>query len=413
MTMGTGGRITEHLSIGVLAQVYPMERVSAALEQTKRTSERVRDLPAEVVTYYVMGLGLFMAVSTREVLRVILEGLQWLGGGQGVKVAGKAAISQARTRLGVEPLRQLWEQTAQPLIQDGNPGAFYRGRRLVAIDGTTLDAPDTKTNASHFGKPGASRGQSAFPQVRMVGLVETGAHALLAVAMAPYKTGEHTLAKEVAPKLTADMLCLADRLFASFSLWKLAGENGAQLLWRVRANYRLPVEALLPDGSYLSTFYASTADQRHKTNGVRVRVIEYTIENLPKGETYRLMTTLLDHVEAPAIELAALYPERREMEGVFDELKTHLRGGQQVVLRSKTPALVEQEIYGLRPAHRAVRTLMCRAAHGAKLDPDRLSFTHSVRVLRRKLARLPAFPPSAGEAMALKSISGDTRGAVR
>jgi len=235
-------------------------------------------------------------------------------------------------------------------------------------------------------------------------LVETGAHALLSVAMAPYKTSEHTLAKQVVPKLTADMLCLADRLFASFSLWKQAGESGAQLLWRVRSNYRLPVETLLPDGSYLSTFYASTTDQRHKTNGVRVRVIEYTIENDPKGETYRLMTTLLDHLAAPAIELAALYPERWEMEGVFDELKTHLRGGQQVVLRSKTPALVEQEIYGLLLAHRAVRTLMCRAAHGAKLDPDRLSFTHSVRVLRRKLAPRPAFPPSAGEALAGESL---------
>ena len=399
MTMGTGGRIAEHLSIGVLAQIYPWERVSAVLRQTNRASERVRDLPAEVVTYYVMGLGLFMAVSTREVLRVLVEGLQWLGTGQAVKVASKAAISQARTRLGIEPLKQLWEQTAQPLAQEGSVGAFYGGRRLVALDGTTLDVPDTKTNAERFGKPGASRGQTAFPQVRMVGLVETGAHAVLAVAMAPYKTSEHTLAKEVVPKLTADMLCLADRLFASFGLWQLAGKNGAQLLWRVRANYRLPVETALPDGSYLSSFYASTADQRHRTNGVPVRVIEYTLEDQPKGETYRLMTTLLDPVQAPALELAALYPERWEMEGVFDELKTHLRGGQQVVLRSKTPALVEQELYGLLLAHRAVRTLMARAAHSAQLDPDRLSFTHSVRVLRRKLARRPAFPPSAGEAL--------------
>jgi hypothetical protein len=400
MTMGTGGRIAEHLSIGVLAQIYPWERVSAVVQQTNRTSERIRDLPAEVVTYYVMGLGLFMAVSTREVLRVLVEGLQWLGTGQAIKVASKAAISQARTRLGAEPLKQLWEQTAQPLVQEGSVGAFYGGRRLVALDGTTLDVPDTKANADRFGKPGASRGQTAFPQVRMVGLVETGAHAVLAVAMAPYKTGEHTLAKEVVPKLTADMLCLADRLFASFELWQLAGENGAQLLWRVRANYRLPVETALPDGSYLSSFYASTVDQRHKTNGVRVRVIEYTLENHPEKETYRLMTTLLDPAQAPALELAALYPERWEMEGVFDELKTHLRGGHHVVLRSKTPALVEQEIYGLLLAHRAVRTLMCRAAHGAQLDPDRLSFTHSVRVLRRKLAHRPAFPPCAGEAPA-------------
>jgi hypothetical protein len=386
MTMGTGGKIAEHLSIGVLAQIYPWERVSAVLQQTGRASERVRDLPAEVVTYYVMGLGLFMAVSTREVLRVLVEGLQWLGAAPTVKVASKAAISQARTRLGAAPLKQLWEQTGQPLIKAETAGAFYGGRRLVALDGTTLDVPDTKANAGHFGKPGARRGQAAFPQVRLVGLVETGAHALLAVAMAPCQTGEHTLARLVVPKLSANMLCLADRLFASYSLYQLAGKSGAQLLWRVRANYRLPVETALPDGSYLSTFYASTADRRHRTNGVRVRVIEYTLENQPKGETYRLMTTLLDPAEAPAVELAALYPERWEMEGVFDELKTHLRGGQLVVLRSKTLLL----------AHRAVRTLMCRAAHGAHLDPDRLSFTHSVRVLRRKLAHRPAFPPSAG-----------------
>src|SRR5450432_1538431 len=150
MTMGTGGKIAEHLSVGVLAQIYPWERVSSVLQETSRTSERVRDLPAEVVTYYVMGLGLFMAVSTREVLRVLVEGLQWLGGGLSVKVASKAAISQARTRLGIAPLKRLWEQTAQPLLPAGSAGAFYGGRRLVALDGTTLDVPDTKANATHF-----------------------------------------------------------------------------------------------------------------------------------------------------------------------------------------------------------------------------------------------------------------------
>jgi hypothetical protein len=403
MTMGTGGKIAEHLSIGVLAQIYPWERVAAVLRETDRQSERVRDLPAQVVIYYVMGLGLFMAVSTREVLRVLVEGLNWLGAAgpvPTVKVVSKAAISQARTRLGAAPLKALWEQTSQPLAQAGTVGAFYHGLRLVAIDGTTLDVPDTKANADRFGKPGASRGRTAFPQVRLVGLVETGAHALLAAAMGPYKTGEQTLAKEVIPKLATDMLCLADRLFPSFSLWQLAGKTGAQLLWRVRANYRLPVETALPDGSYLSTFYASTGDQRRQTNGVRVRVIEYTLESQPAGETYRLMTTLLDPAAAPAVELAALYPERWEMEGVLDELKTHLRGGQMVVLRSKTPALIEQEIYGLLLAHRAVRTLMGRAAHSAQIDPDRLSFTHSVRVLRRTLAHRPAFPPSPGETLA-------------
>ncbi len=403
MTMATGGKIAEHLSIGVLAQIYPWATLTRALKQTGRESERVRDLPAEVVTYYVMSLGLFMAVSTREVLRVLVEGLQWMGAAgaaQPLRVASKAAISQARTRLGSAPLKQLWEQTAQPLAEAHAPGAFYRKLRLMALDGTTLDVPDTQANRLHFGKPGASRGKAAFPQVRLVCLVETGAHAMLAATMAPYKTGEHTPAKEVVPKLSAGMLCLADRLFASFSLWQLAVNTGAELLWRVRANYCLPVETVLADGSYLSTFYASTTDRRHRKDGVRVRVIEYTLENHPAKETYRLMTTLLDPDQAPASELAALYPERWEMEGVFAELKTHLRGGQQVVLRSKTPDLVEQEIYGLLLAHRAVRSLMCRAAHGEKIDPDRLSFTHSVRVLRRRLAHPPVFPPSAGGTLA-------------
>lgn len=317
-----------------------------------------------------------------------------------VLIVVRQPISQARTRLGSAPLKQLWEQTAQPLAEAHAPGAFYRKLRLMALDGTTLDVPDTQANRLHFGKPGASRGKAAFPQVRLVCLVETGAHAMLAATMAPYKTGEHTPAKEVVPKLSAGMLCLADRLFASFSLWQLAVNTGAELLWRVRANYCLPVETVLADGSYLSTFYASTTDRRHRKDGVRVRVIEYTLENHPAKETYRLMTTLLDPDQAPASELAALYPERWEMEGVFAELKTHLRGGQQVVLRSKTPDLVEQEIYGLLLAHRAVRSLMCRAAHGEKIDPDRLSFTHSVRVLRRRLAHPPVFPPSAGGTLA-------------
>jgi hypothetical protein len=394
--MASGGKLAEHLSIGVLAQAYPMAMLSKVLEQTSRRSQRVRDLPAEVVTYYVMSLGLFMAVSTREVLRVLVEGLQWMGSGErteAVKVASKAAISQARTRLGVGPLKQLWEQTSQPLAPSQMPGACYRNLRVVAIDGTTLDVPDTRANLERFGKPRSNRGRTAFPQVRLVGLVETGAHAMLAVAMHGQSTGEHTLARTVVPKLQSDMLCLADRLFASFQLWQEAAKTGAQLLWRIRANYRLPVEKQLPDGSYLSTFYASTADQRRCTNGVQVRIIEYTLEDQPGGETYRLMTTLLDHSHAPADELAALYPERWEIEGVFDELKTHLRGGQQVVLRSKTPDLVEQEIYGLLLAHRAVRSLMCRAAQTANIDPDRLSFTHSVRVVRRKLAQPPAFPP--------------------
>lgn len=392
MTMGGGGKLAEHLSVGVLAAAYPLEAVSRAVAAANKSSERVRDLPAEVVTYYVMALGLLMAVSTREVLRVLVEGLRWLQGDVGMKVASKAAISQARQRLGPEPLRRLWESAAQPMAEPESPGAFYRGLRLVALDGSTLDVPDTAANREHFGKPGASRGEAAFPQLRLVGLVETGSHGFFSVAMGPYARSENALAAVVIPALRPGMLCLADRLFASFPLWQQAAATGAALLWRIRSNLVLPVEEALPDGSYLSSFYASAKDRRHRRGGLRVRVIEYQLAEHPDGETYRLMTTLLDPEQAPAEELAALYPERWELEGAFGELKTHLRGGQ-VVLRSKTPELIEQEFYGLLLAHRAVRTLMLKAARKAELDPDRLSFTHAVRVVRRKLAERPAFPP--------------------
>lgn len=379
--------------MGVLAAAYPIDVVTEAVAAADKRSERVRDLPAEVVTYYVMALGLLMAVSTREVLRVLVEGLRWLQGDEGMKVASKAAISQARQRLGPEPLRRLWEAAAQPMAEPQTPGAFYRGQRLVALDGSTLDVPDTASNRKHFGKPGASRGEAAFPQLRLVGLIETGSHGFFSVAMGPYARSEHALTEAVLPALRPGMLCLADRLFAGFPLWQQAAGTGADLLWRIRSNLVLPVEEVRPDGSYLSSFYASPKDRRHRRGGLRVRVIEYQLEGQPDGETYRLMTTLLDPEQAPAEELAALYPERWELEGAFDELKTHLRGGSQVVLRSKTPELIEQELYGLLLAHRAVRSLLLKAARKAALDPDRLSFTHAVRVVRRKLASRPAFSP--------------------
>jgi hypothetical protein len=277
------------------------------------------------------------------------------------------------------------------LAEAGAPGAFYRDLRLVALDASTLDVPDTAENREHFGKPGASRGEAAYPQLRLVGLLETGSHGFFSCAHGPCASGEQTLAARVVPALKKGMLCLADRLFMTIPLWQQAAATGADLLWRGRDNLVLPVEESLADGSYLSTLYPSTKARRKQTGGIRVRVIEYCLEDHPDKPACRLLTTLLDPRKDPAEKLAALYPERREIEGAFDELKTHLRGGR-VVLRSKTPTLIEQELYGLLLAHRAVRSLMWRAAAGG--DLDRLSFTHAVRVVRRKLASLkPAFPP--------------------
>jgi Transposase DDE domain len=212
--------------------------------------------------------------------------------------------------------------------------------------------------------------------------------------MAGYETGEITLAKAVLTSLRPGMLCLADRQFFGSGLWSLARDTGADLLWRIKKNMRLACEKRLPDGSYLSQFYPSERDWRHKTNGIRVRVIDYCLDGVPDAEPiYRLVTTILDHENAPAAELAALYHGRWEIETALDELKTHLRGAG-IVLRSKTPDLVRQEFYGLMMAHFAIRGLMHEAALKADDDPDRLSFLHTVRVVRRKLSRLPAIPPS-------------------
>src|SRR5271157_4532100 len=199
------------------------------------------------------------------------------------------------------------------------------------------------------------------------------------------------------------MLCLADRFFPGYELWRAAAKTGADLLWRVRQNARLEVDERLPDGSYLSRIYASTKDRRKQRNAMVVRVIEYRLKDIPGAEPiYRLITTILDPVAAPAKELAALYHERWEIETSLDELKTHLRGAQ-IVLRSKTPELVRQEFYGLLMAHYAVRGLMHEAALRAGEDPDRLSFLHSVRVVQRRMARFVAIPPSAEESLSLVS----------
>jgi len=399
-SLPAGSRITDYISLGVIAKFFPIDKVRGVLQQTGRGSIRQRDLPAHVVVYYVIALALYMRSSYREVLRCLLEGVQWLlDPSAPLKVAGKSGISQARSRLGVEPLKVLYESVVGPIAEPRTRGAWYRQWRLVSLDGSTLDVADTPENDKAFGRPGASRGASAYPKIRLVGLLENGTHVLWAAQMAKYATDEVTLAQSVVPALRKGMLCLADRFFPGYRLWKKARQTGAELLWRVRGNARLEVDRRLADGSYLSRIYASTSDRRNQRRALVVRVIDYRLKGVPGAEpVYRLITTLLDPEQAPAQELAALYHERWEMETALDELKTHLRGAQ-IVLRSKTPELVRQEFYGLLLAHFAVRGLMHEAALQAGEDPDRLSFLHSVRVVQRRLPRFVAIPPSAQESL--------------
>lgn len=391
-----GARITDYISLGVVSRAFPPSAIGAVLEKTKRASQRQRDLPAQVVVYYVIALALYMQCSYREVLRCLLEGIQWLRDPSvAIRVAGKSGISQARTRLGWEPMQQLHEELVVPVAISRTKGAWYGRWRLVSLDGSTLDVADEKLNEEAFGRPGASRGSSAYPQIRFVSLVENGTHVLFGSQMDSYQTGETTLAKRVLPRLQKGMLCLADRNFFGFSLWQQAQGTGADLLWRMKKNMRMACEQRLADGSYLSHLYPSERDWRRKTNGLPVRIIDYRLEGIADAEPiYRLATTILDPTQAPATELAALYHQRWEIENAFDELKTHLRGAQ-IVLRSKAPDLVRQEFYGLMMAHFAIRGLMHEAALQDDCDPDRLSFLHAVRVVRRKLALSKAIPPSA------------------
>jgi hypothetical protein len=409
-SLPAGSRITDYISLGVVAKTFPRETVQAVLAATGTASRRQRDLPAHVVIYYVIALALYMPSSTREVLRCLLEGVQWLlGPAATVKVAGKSGISQARTRVGWQPLQQLHDAIVHPIAVPETKGAWYRTWRLVSLDGSTLDVADEAGNAEAFGRPAASRGTSAFPQLRFVAMVENGTHVLFGTQWGGCATGESTLAARVVPVLRAGMLCLADRLFYGYALWARASGTGADLLWRVKKTLRLPGEQRLPDGSYLSRIYPTTQDQRHGRTGRVVRVVEYTLDGVPGAEPlYRLLTTIVDPDAAPAAELAALYHERWEIETALDELKTHLRGAR-MVLRSKTPDLVRQEFYGLLMAHFAVRGLMHDAALRAGEDPDRLSFLHAVRVVRRQLARVTALPPCGPTRRSRGGAHGDLR----
>src|SRR5688572_12078902 len=314
-----GIRLSDHISLGVIARTFRLDRVRQVLAETGRAGERERDLPAQVMVYYAIALALYMTAGTREVLRCLLEGLRWLWGADAVRVAGKSGISQARTRLGAAPLRRLYERVARPVATRATKGAWYRTWRLVSLDGSCLDVADTEENRTAFERPGASRGESAFPQLRFVALVENGTHVLFGARPGGFADGETTLARDALDALRPGMLCLADRQFFGHALWQGAAATGAELLWRVKRNLRLPREAVLPDGSYLSTIYPGEKARRHRAEGLPVRVVEYRLEGVADAEPlYRLVTTILDPAEAPAAELAALYHERWEIEGALD-----------------------------------------------------------------------------------------------
>src|SRR5680860_549401 len=386
----SGERLSDRVALGVLTATFPRRVVDEVIEATGRREQRNRLLPARVTVYYVLAMTLFSSSGYQEVMRSLTEGLTWSADGrERYEVPSQVAITKARARLGPEPIKELFTRVCVPLAVPETPGAFYRGWRLVSIDGTCIDVADTPANSTQFGRAGTGRGDgSAFPQLRVVALGECGTHAVIAAAMDSYDVGEVSLAKAMITALTPGMLCLADRGFTAHPLFSAATATGAALLWRAKSNAVFPVLERFDDGSYRSEMVA-TPDKRTRKDVTEVRVIEYTLDDPGRPETkptrYRLVTTILDPEQAPADELGALYAQRWEIESIFDELKTHQRGPR-VVLRSRTPEGVYQEAWGYLCVHYAIRALINQAAAGhSQLDPDRISFTNAVHATRRSV----------------------------
>jgi hypothetical protein len=365
--------------VRVLERIIPRQTVQEVLQQTGHSRRHYKLLPAWFMVWFVIGLGLFASDSYSQVFKYFRRFRK----GQS---PSRAALAIARTGLGVAPLRHLSARVVHLLATADTPGAFYKGMRLMGLDGFVVDAPDTPDNARIFGRPKSGRGEGAFPQVRILSLCELGTHVLYRHLVKPIGCGEVTMADYLLRFLQEDMLLLWDRNFLSYKNLKQVKDRGAKLLARIKSNLVFEPSKVLPDGSFLSKMYPRPYDRKKDRNGIEVRIIEYTLTDpkRPQKETkHRLLTTLLDATTHPAKELIVLYHERWEHEGTIDELKTHQMNRPE--LRSKTPAGVIQEIEGLMLAHYLVRTLMFEAAQRAGVPPVQMSFTATLKILRCRL----------------------------
>ena len=398
--LGAGARLSDFLSASLLARVYPATMIGEILDAHGCNSKRIRSLPAVPGTYFCIALSLYPEAAYEQVFAVVTQGLSWMQGHDLDVTIAKSSISEMRGKIGSAPFQSLIARACLPLADAvRHPDAFYAGLRLVAIDGSNLEVADEPDNVKAFGYPGSRTGHAGYPQAQCAVLVECASHGILAANLGAYREAEWAICKPLLARLDAGMLCLADRGFNGYTHWEAAAATGAQLLWRCSNNRQLPVVKALGDGSYLSVIYPSgTRSKKQRqasTEGITVRVIDYALPSAPEAQPrYRLLTTLLDDKATPALELAALYHERWEVEAVFDELKTHLLQKRRV-LRSKTADLVRQEFYGWVLAHYAVRWLMHQAATEHRQTDRSLSFTANVQLFRNAQPQSGAFPPSA------------------
>ena len=395
--LGSGARLTDFLGSSLISRVFPASVIGELLDAHHCNSQRQRSFPATSVVYYCMALSLYPEAAYGDVFDAVAQGLAWRDGIEAPPRIKPASISVARTQLSWPVFKALQERVCRPMATLATcPDAFYRGLRLMAIDGSNFEIPDELANVQAFGYPGSRTGVAGYPQAQCAILVECATHAIVGANIGAYREAEWSICKPLLSRLDATMLCLADRGFNGYEHWCSAKATGAQLLWRCAANRQLPVKKVLPDGSFISEIRPSKgALLSDKSAAQTVRVIEYSLPDTAGAQTrYRLLSTLLDPVQAPALELAALYHERWEVEGVFDELKTHLHQRRRV-LRSKTPDLVRQEFFAWVMAHYAVRWLMCSGAQQHDLPPRRLSFVANVQLFKREQTRSGSFPPTA------------------
>jgi Insertion element 4 transposase N-terminal/Transposase DDE domain len=365
------------------------DRLRQVLRDCSRRNRSHCRLTHEVMLWVLLAMGILTDLPLREVFRHATPRRR------GQKLPCRSGLCQARQRLGVAPVRRLFAQVVRPLARPDRPGGFYKGWRLVGIDGNVLDIPDSPANARAFGRPTGGRGDGAFPQVRKLALVELGTHAERASLLKPCGRSETSMVAGLLRHLRPDQLPLCDRNFFRYALWRQLLRRGAQVLFRVRSHLVLRPTGRLADGSYLAQIYPSPAAREQDRDGVVVRVIRYTLDDSQRvghGEVHTLLTTLRDARAYPAEELILLYHERWEQELVIDEQQTHQaprQPGKEAQVRSETPAGVVQELYALSLGHYVTRALMAEAAAGAGLDPDRLSFLSCLRILRLRLGECP------------------------
>jgi hypothetical protein len=377
-----------------LSKVIPPEVMEQALIETGRINQRACTLSHRVMLWVVLAMGVLTQLPIRQVFKHARRMRP------GDKTPSRSNLCEARQRLGVEPLRRVFQTVVRPLATPDTPGALYKGLRLMGIDGTVQDAPDTPANAARFGRSSGGRGDGAFPQVRKVSLVELGTHVEVALAIGGWQDSEQKLVGKLWDHIPADALLIEDRGFFSYDHWKTLDARGVKLLIRMKSNLILRPLEHLPDGSYLAKIYPSSHHRDKDRDGIVVRVIEYTLADPQRtghGETHRLVTNLFDVATYPALELACLYHERWEVELVYDEQKTHQdprRPGKPAHFRSQTPAGIEQEVYALSLGHYVMRALMVEAAKGDNLDVDRLSFTGCLRILQARLPECDSSTPA-------------------